>query len=347
MKLGKRLIWGIWALGVGLVVVSCGSVDQGPPSLNGPSVDDGIGSGVNNDVTGGVGRIAYMRRSLETGSFHIYLINPDGTSEVGLNAESDLATYSGPSWSPDGTQIAFASDRDGDANYNIFVMNIDGSNLRTIVTDTGGDFAPAWSPDGSKILFQAWRDNATRWDIYVVDIDGSNERALISTELDEQLATWSPDGTKILYQAGLADIGTDVYVANADGSDVARLTSGNGRLHSSPSWSPDGAQIAFESNLHQAVIVGVTPVAEYELYVMDANGGNVKRMTFDGDANSQIRNPTWSPDGTQVAFEFTTVFAEDATPFTTIVVMRIDGTNIYTVPNLPNGGIFPRWSPVP
>ena len=353
MMVGVRLFrgFGIWAFC--LALMSCSGVDKVTNPAPGPSINDGVGSGgVNNDVTGGVGRIAYMRPSLTSGSFHIHVISPDGTSDVSLNDEADLATYSGPSWSPDGTQIAFASDRSGNANYNIYVMNLDGSNLRAVVEDTGGDFAPSWSPDGQKILFQAWRDNTTRWDIYVVNIDGSNEQLLISTKLDtiqleEQLPTWSPDGSKILFQAGRNNIGTDIYVANADGSGVTRLTSGNGRIHASPAWSPDGTQIAFESNLHQAIPVGVTPDAAYELYVMDADGSNIKRMTFEGNVGSQVQKPTWSPDGNQIAFEFTVVVTDGALPFTTIAVMRVDGTNVYGVPNMPNGGIFPKWSPIP
>jgi TolB protein len=347
MMVGRRLIRGIFGLTMCLVLVSCNSVDQGAPVVLGPAISDGVGGSINSDVTGGVGRIAYIRPSPGSGSFHIYVIQPDGTSEVSVNEDTDLATYSGTSWSPDGTQIAFNSDRSGNANHNIYVMNLDGSNLRAVVEDSGGDFAPAWSPDGQKILFQAWRDDTTRWDIYIVDIDGSNEQRLIGTELDEQLPSWSPDGSKILYQAGREDIGTDIYLANADGSGVARVTSGNGRVHSSPAWSPDGSQIAFESNLHQAVIQGVVPVAEFELYVMNADGSNVKRMTFEGTSNSQVRRPTWSPDGSQIAFEFTTVFSNNSAPFTTLVVLRVDGTNLYGVPNMPNGGIFPKWSPVP
>jgi Tol biopolymer transport system component len=347
MVLVKYAFRRLWFLIFPLLWSSCGGIDKGSPSLTGPLISNGVGGIINNDVTGGVGRIAFMRRSLESGSYHIYTIKPDGTSEVNLNEEADLATYSGPSWSADGKQIAFASDRSGSANYNIYLMNLDGSDLREIVQDTGGDFAPALSPDGQKILFQSWRINEKRWDIYVVNADGSGEKPLISTNLDEQLPSWSPDGSKILYQAGLADIGTDIYLANADGSGSARLTSGNGRLHSSPSWSPDGAKIAFESNLHQSILLGFTPVAEYELYIIDANGGNLKRLTFDGGVSSQVQKPTWSPDGTQIAFEYTSVSPDVITTLTALVVMRIDGSNLFVIPNMPNGGLFPRWSPVP
>lgn len=349
---GLRWIKKICCLGMTLGVVACGGIDKGAPSVvTGPSVGNGVGGGATNEVKGGLGRIAYMRPSPESGSEHIYVITPDGKSEININEEADLATYSGPSWSPDGTQIAFASDRSGNANYNIYVMNIDGSNLRAIVEDSGGDFAPSWSPDGQKILFQAWRSNESRWDIYVVNVDGSGEQVLINTKLDtvaldEQLATWSPDGSKIAFQAGRAGLGTDIYVANADGSGVTRLTPGNGRSNAAPAWSPDGSKIAFQSNLHQAVVLG-SPIAEYELYVMDADGSNRTRLTFDGGANSQIEKPTWSPDGSQIAFEYTTVFDAAAVPFTTIVVMDVDGSNIYGVPNMARGGKYPRWSPVP
>jgi TolB protein len=225
-------------------------------------------------------------------------------------------------------------------------MNLDGSNLRTVVAHGGGDFAPSLSPDGTKIAFQASRSIATQWDIYVVNVDGSNERALIQTALNEELPTWSPDGTRIAFQAG-DSTGTDIYVANADGSNIKRLTDGNRRQHAAPAWSPDGTQIAFESNRHQAVIVGSTPVAEYEIFAIDVDGSNLRRLTFDGGANSLVRKPTWSPDGKQIAFEFVTIIPNTLQALTTIAIMNSDGGNVYVIPDLPNGCIFPRWSPVP
>ena len=80
--------------------------------------------------------------------------------------------YESPSWSPDGTQIAFQSDRDG--NWNIYVMAADGSNLSQLTSHNAWDESPSWSPDGTQIAFHSYRDN--NWDIYVIDADGSNLR---------------------------------------------------------------------------------------------------------------------------------------------------------------------------
>ena len=320
-------------LAVALSISGCAGIERsiGPE----PSIDSG------DAIIGGVGRIAYLRRSPTTGVFHIFLIGPDGKNAVEVNSATDPAEYTGPSWSPDGTQIAFASNLGGSANFDIYVMNIDGTNVRPIVTHSGGDFAPAWSPDGQKILFQAWRSNETGWDIFVVNIDGTEERPLIASPSDEQLPVWSPDGTQIAFQSG-SRAGTDIYIANADGSGIRRLTDGNGRWHAAPSWSPDGRRIAFESNRHQTFADGGNPpLAEHEIYVIDVDGANLEQLTFGSGQGVAVSKPTWSPDGKQIAFELHTTLTSR------LVIMNADGSNIYTIPNVPTGGIFPKWSPVP
>ena len=182
----------------------------------------------------------------------------------------------------------------------------------------------------------------------MINADGSDERALIQSALDEQLPTWSPDGSEFAFQAGSVSTGTDIYVANADGGGVVRLTDGNGRQHAAPAWSPDGTKIAFHSNRHQAIVLdGSTPIGEFEIYVMGADGSNYLRITFDGGPSSQARNPTWSPDGRQSAFELWARPPGAAFLVSRLVIMNADGTNIYPIPNLTGGEIFPRWSPVP
>ncbi|MDP6039463.1 MAG: hypothetical protein QGG64_13005, partial [Candidatus Latescibacteria bacterium] len=221
------------------IFTACGSTTPsgsgGPPQGSGPAPGTGQGDGASTDVIGGPGRIVYLRQSFETGSFHLHLIDPDGKNLLELNPVDDLAEYSGQSWSPDGSKIAFASNRSGNANFNIFVMNADGSDIQIVVEDSGGDFASSWSPDGQKMLFQAWRSNETFWDIYVANIDGSGEAVLINSELEEQLPVWAPNGSKFAYQAGRrGGGGIDIYVASADGSNITRLTDGGGALHSAP-----------------------------------------------------------------------------------------------------------------
>ena len=331
---------GIFALCI-LVLSACGNTTS--PDITGPAP----GEPGAEPIPGGPGRIAYIKQNLQTGSFHLHIVNPDGKNPINLNPIDDLAEYSGQSWSSDGSQLAFASNRSGNANFNIFVMNTDGSNIRSVVEDSGNEFASSWSPDGQKILFQTWRNDETAWDIYVVNIGGSDEQVLINTDMEEQLPVWSPDGTKFAYQAGHRGQGIDIYVANADGTGAMRLTDGNGTLHAAPAWSPDGMQIAFESNRHQPPPTGTrTPLAQYEIYVMNRDGANMRRLTSSQPLEA-LRSPTWSPDGKQIAFEFHTYSTNLISGFSTIQVMNVDGSNIFSIPNIPLGARFPRWSPVP
>ena len=146
-----------------------------------------------------------------------------------------------PSWSPDGTQIAFQSYRDGD--WNIYVMDADGSNLRQLTRRRFVVWNPSWSPDGTQIAFQSRRDENT--EIYVMDADGSNSRRLTNHNAEDGSPSWSPDGTQIAFQSR-RDGNDEIYVMDADGSNLRRLTSHSG-TDRYPSWSPDGTQIAFQS----------------------------------------------------------------------------------------------------
>lgn len=322
-----------------LTLSACGNTP--PTDITGPT-EPGAEA-----IPGGPGQIAYIKQNLQTGSFHLHIVDPDGKNPINLNPTDDLASYSGQSWSPDGTQLAFTSNRSGNAIQNIFLMNADGSNIRSVVENSTNEFASSWSPDGQKILFQTTRSDSTAQDIYVVNIDGSGEKVLISTDMEEQLPVWSPDGSKFAYQAGHRGRGIDIYVANADGTGAMRLTDGNGTLHAAPAWSPDGTQIAFESNRHQPPATGTrTPLAQYEIYVMNRDGSNMRRLTSSQPLEA-VRNPTWSPDGKQIAYEFHTYSTDLISGFSTIKVMNVDGSNTFSIPNLPIGARFPRWSPVP
>jgi TolB protein len=85
-------------------------------------------------------------------------------------------------------QIVFSSDRDG--NYELYVMNADGSDVRRLTTSSGVDYLPAWSPDGTHIAFISKRGGQS--DVYVMDADGSNLRRLTDDRADEMGLDWRP-----------------------------------------------------------------------------------------------------------------------------------------------------------
>ena len=102
------------------------------------------------------------------GNWEIYVMNADGANPINLT--NHPADDGAPSWSPDGRQIAFASDRDG--NWEIYVMNADGANPINLTNHPADDGAPSWSPDGRQIAFASDRDG--NWEIYVMNADGAN-----------------------------------------------------------------------------------------------------------------------------------------------------------------------------
>src|SRR2546428_769783 len=172
--------------------------------------------------TARTGPIAFV--SDRDGNADIYVMNADGSSPTRLtnNPAADLD----PAWPPDGTKIAFASNRDG--NYTIYVMNADGSNPSRL---TAGQ-ATAWSPAGKKIAFISYDRGA------VVGADGFGEHALTTGTDNNESSVWSPDETQIVFSGACVDAcsgALDIYVMNADGSGVVRLTDRVGRNYA-PAW---------------------------------------------------------------------------------------------------------------
>jgi Tol biopolymer transport system component len=162
---------------------------------------------------------------------NIWTVNPDGSNETQLTTAP--AFDGDPSWNPNGTRIVFASTRDGKDNKEIYVMDADGSNQTRLTNDPAADFDPSWSPNGKKIVFASLRDGNV--EVYQMNPDGSAQERLTNHPALDALPAWSQDGKQIVFVSDRIGKGQRrLYVMDADGSHVKKLTSG--AFDMNPDW---------------------------------------------------------------------------------------------------------------
>jgi serine/threonine-protein kinase len=228
------------------------------------------------------------------------------------------------------SRIAFVTDRDGPdpignfGNQEIYTMNPDGTGQRRLTYEKAEDMAPAFSPDGHTIAFSSRR--AGELYLFLMNADGTDQRQLAQSS-DRPVSgtepTWSPDGKRIVFRTTVPPFA--MYAINVDGSGLRRVSDSTGGA-SSPAWSPDGKKIAFTSRRS----------GNQEIYLMDAAGGNVVRLTSN---DVMDRFPVWSPDGRRIAFE------SDRDGESRIYVMNADGSNPARLTSPPGKDGHPSWSP--
>lgn len=221
----------------------------------------------------------------------IYVINADGTGLVKLSDDG----YA-PTWSPDGKKIAYSFNH-------IYVMNADGSNVTALRgQDLNEGRTPVWSPDGSKIAYHSFTQIDLCCDIapdlYVMNADGSHQIKLAS-DVAIALPTWSPDSSKIAVSVYRVETPFDINVINADGSGMTNLTN-SPAFDVGAAWSPDGRKIAFFSSEN----------GRASLYMMDADGSNIVKVTNRTFRADVYAVPCWSPDGSKILFQSTSESAE-------------------------------------
>jgi TolB protein len=298
-------------------------------------------SGDDRDHLGGIsptpvpvsnGLIAYA--SMASGNWDIWTAMPDGTRTNNITAES-LADETDAAWSPDGTKIAFVSNRGSSSD--IYIMDPEGAEEKRIASGA----QPAWSPDGRKIAYVSGND------IYVIEADGAGApKRLTSGQRQDRHPTWSPDGSRIAFARYVPDLedpdaDSGIYAMNPDGSEVTRLTKAHpyAPFDDWPDWSPDGRRIVFQRGS--------------DIFVL--NLGDMEDMPLTADPEGLSGEPAWAPDGTKIVFERGLIDERSYEVF----VMNADGsdrtgTGLIAAtasegsqdPFPINPGILPDWQPV-
>jgi Tol biopolymer transport system component/flagellar hook assembly protein FlgD len=235
-----------------------------------------------------------------------------------------------PAWSPDGSKLAFSSNRSG--NYDIWAMNADGSGLINLANNPAYDGKPAWSPNGSKIAFVS--DRSGNKDIWTMNIDGSDLKQLTSLTIIDTDPCWSPDSTRIAFASNRSD-NYDIWVVNADGSGEPIKIMSSEAYEGEPSWSRAGLAFTSDRSGHK------------EIWMLNADGtGEAFRLT-NNPAESQ--EPCWSP--------FAIPLSDGSSrPLITFTSTRQDNSDIYlmdtdgidqskSLTDYTNTDCNPAWSP--
>ncbi len=255
----------------------------------------------------------------------LFLIDAPGAEPIELAPHIRGAI--GPAWSPDGSTIAFESIDD----QMLYLVDVGGPTIGTPRLLGPSGAGSSWSSDGERIAYFA--DRKGNVDIYTVAIDGSDVERLTRDEAVDHSPRWSPDGRIAFVSERGGD--QDILVMDSDGSnqlDVSR----NPWPDDFPAWSPDGDLIAYVGYLHRADPLTLGD-GNAEIYVVAADGSSNRRVSrhaaWDGD-------PSWSPDGSAIAFTRRTDEAS-------VHVMSLDGTGDRTLEGVsgPANDCCPTWRP--
>lgn len=231
-------------------------------------------------------KIAFVSTAQGFPLSQIWVMDADGTNFANITQDAQ-AHSEFPSWSPDGSQIAYhryTPNGEGD----IYVMNADGTDKRNVTNSSTGDWWPSWHPDGNRLAFHTIESGVPFY-ISTINVDGSGRQEVLrQPSLFFRNPSWSPDGSRLAFQCNIESNIWEICVANGDGSNPQNITNLGvaGRQHRLVSWSPDGNMLTFDSNRDGQENT-------FDIFVMNANGSGLSNLT--NNMNSSSVMPFWSP----------------------------------------------------
>ena len=213
-----------------------------------------------------------------------------------LKSIMDFTGLGDPRWSSDGTQIVF----DGPGGE-LFIVNSDGTNRKSLKEQTGFGYTPDWSPDSKRIVF-ASRENRSM-QIYTITLN-SGKIVQLTHLSSASFPRWSPDGKKIAFcTKGSNKEEEGIYVMDEDGTNASQLT--HYPIHDACAydWSLDSTQLVFTAINDSLIndgqnIQNSSSEPGFHMYVMNADGSDIRQLN-NGMPGTY---PTWSPDGKQILY---------------------------------------------
>ncbi len=251
------------------------------------------------------------------------MVNADGTSYQQL---TDLEAHNYyPIYSPLGGSVVYASNQNGGV-FDLFLFIFDGARLLRLTENIGNVISPSFSPDGTRILF-ANRAAEGPTSLWTMDTTGENADLLYAAPNTIVAADWSPVGNRIAFAMAVDQPDAyEVFIMNADGTNIQQLTRGLLGIGGSLDWSPDGKSLLIYAGAPGDKNIFLVNV-DAQTAVQLTNGGNNAASSF-------------SPDGQWIAFN--SLRNNDQAD---IFIMRPDGTDVRQVTNDPEPDWQPQWEP--